>query len=74
MEVGVCMTNDKKPVVLLTNDDGYQAVGLRALAEQLRSLRRKHRGTELGTQRGGAVVDAAAAHRLPQDSREGMGH
>ena len=28
------MKNDKKPVVLLTNDDGYQAAGLRALADE----------------------------------------
>jgi 5'-nucleotidase len=28
----------KKPVVLVTNDDGYQAAGLRALAEELREF------------------------------------
>jgi 5'-nucleotidase len=30
--------NVKKPNVLLTNDDGYQAAGLRALAEELRDF------------------------------------
>lgn len=35
IEVGVCMPNGKKPSVLLTNDDGYQADGLRALAAEL---------------------------------------
>ena len=30
--------NVKKPIVLLTNDDGYQAEGLRALAEKLREF------------------------------------
>jgi len=33
----VC-ANVKKPNVLLTNDDGYQAAGLRALAEELREF------------------------------------
>ena len=28
----------KKPIVLLTNDDGYQAVGLKALAEELKGF------------------------------------
>ena len=28
----------KKPIVLLTNDDGYQAAGLRALAEELKGF------------------------------------
>ena len=32
------MNNDKKPVVLLTNDDGYQAAGLRALADELKDF------------------------------------
>jgi 5'-nucleotidase len=32
------MPNGKKPSVLLTNDDGYQAEGLRALAEELKSF------------------------------------
>jgi 5'-nucleotidase len=30
--------NDGKPVVLLTNDDGYEAAGLRALAEELKDF------------------------------------
>jgi len=33
----VC-SNVKKPNVLLTNDDGYQAAGLRALAEELKEF------------------------------------
>jgi 5'-nucleotidase len=32
------MPNAKKPSVLLTNDDGYQAEGLRALAEELKEF------------------------------------
>jgi 5'-nucleotidase len=32
------MPNGKKPYVLLTNDDGYQAAGLRLLAEHLREF------------------------------------
>jgi 5'-nucleotidase len=36
MEVGVCGNRVKKPRVLLTNDDGYQAEGLRALKEELK--------------------------------------
>jgi 5'-nucleotidase len=32
----------KKPSVLLTNDDGYQAEGLRALAEELREFAQVH--------------------------------
>jgi 5'-nucleotidase len=34
--MGDCVSNVKKPIVLLTNDDGYQAVGLRALAGELK--------------------------------------
>jgi 5'-nucleotidase len=32
------MPNGKKPTVVLTNDDGYQAAGLRALAEHLKDF------------------------------------
>ena len=32
------MSNGKKPTVLLTNDDGYNAAGLRALAEELKDF------------------------------------
>ncbi len=32
------MKNNKKPIVLLTNDDGYQAAGLRALAEEFKDF------------------------------------
>ncbi len=32
------MLNGKKPSVLLTNDDGYQAAGLRALADELTGI------------------------------------
>jgi 5'-nucleotidase len=34
--------NDKKPVVLLTNDDGYQAAGLRALADEFNDFAQVH--------------------------------
>jgi len=34
--MGVCASNVKKPRVLLTNDDGYRAEGLRALADELK--------------------------------------
>jgi 5'-nucleotidase len=36
------MTNGKKPRVLLTNDDGYDAAGLRALAEGLKDFAEVH--------------------------------
>lgn len=36
MEGGVYLASVKKPRVLLTNDDGYQAEGLRALKEELK--------------------------------------
>jgi 5'-nucleotidase len=38
----VCLAKVKKPGVLLTNDDGYQAAGLRALAEELREFAQVH--------------------------------
>ncbi len=38
MEVGVCAAIVKKPRILLTNDDGYQAAGLRAMAEELKGF------------------------------------
>jgi 5'-nucleotidase len=34
--------DDKKPLVLLTNDDGYQAAGLRALAEAFNDFAQVH--------------------------------
>jgi 5'-nucleotidase len=34
----VLPVNVRKPTILLTNDDGYQAAGLRALAEELKSF------------------------------------
>ena len=36
------MKNDKKPVVLLTNDDGYQAAGLCALADEFHDFAQVH--------------------------------
>src|SRR5271170_4542427 len=35
---GVSMSNGRKPCVLLTNDDGYQAAGLRSLADHLKEF------------------------------------
>jgi len=38
----VCLAKVKKISVLLTNDDGYQAAGLRALAEELKDFAHVH--------------------------------
>jgi 5'-nucleotidase len=38
----VCFANVKKMSVLLTNDDGYQAAGLRALAAELKEIAHVH--------------------------------
>src|SRR5271168_5440486 len=35
---GVSMSNGRKPCVLLTNDDGYQAAGLRSLADHFKEF------------------------------------
>jgi len=52
------------PHILLTNDDGYQAEGLRALAAALEGFATVSIVARAGAQRGGAVADAAAADRV----------
>jgi len=61
--------------ILLTNDDGYQAEGLRALAAALEGFATVSIvAPSFGAQRGSAVVDAAAADRVQPDRGAGMGH
>ena len=70
-----CVPNGKKPNVVLTNDDGYQAAGLRALAEDLKDFANV-RIVAPSWERSGAAqsLTLAPADRLPQNCRERMGH